>query len=67
MAKHAIEVVTWKPCERNTLRGFADIRVRELHLVIYGVAMHERDGSRWTQLPAKSLVIKLVRDDNGRP
>ena len=68
MAKHALEVVDWKPCERNTLRGFATIKIRELRLVVHDVALHERNGTRWAQLPGKPTLKdgKPITGDDGR-
>jgi hypothetical protein len=68
MAKHALEVVDWKPCERNTLRGFATIKIRELRLVVHDVALRERNGTRWAQLPGKPTLKdgKPITGDDGR-
>ena len=56
------------PCERNTLVGFASIRVRELHLVVHAVALHQRDGRRWAQLPSKPMLKggELIHEPDGR-
>jgi len=54
-------VLAWKALERNTLRGFATVVVKELQLVIHDVAIHERDGKRWIGLPSKP---QLDRDRN---
>ena len=59
----------WKPFERNTLRGFADLWLRTARLNIHGCAVHEKNGRRWVQLPAKPQLDKdrqLVRDDAGK-
>ena len=56
----------WKPFERNTLRGFADLWLRTARLNIKGCAVHEKNGRRWVQLPARPQLDKdrnLVRDD----
>jgi hypothetical protein len=56
----------WKPFERNTLRGFARIKVPSWHITIYDVAVHERDGKRWCQLPARPMLDsnrELIRED----
>lgn len=41
---------------KNTLIGFARIRIAELRLVISGVAIHERGEARWAQLPSRPWV-----------
>jgi hypothetical protein len=58
----------WCALHRNTLVGFATIRIRELRLEIAGVAIHEKNGKRWAQLPARPQVKDgaLVRDADGK-
>ena len=59
----------WKPFERNTLRGFADLWLRAARLTIKGCAVHEKNDKRWVQLPAKPQLDKernLVRDADGK-
>jgi hypothetical protein len=60
-SKLTVAVLDWKSLERNTLRGFANVVVKELQLVIRDVAIHERDGKRWVQLPGKP---QIDRDGN---
>ena len=43
---------------RNTLRGFCEIEFRDLNLCVKDVAIHEKNGSRWAQLPAKPMIDK---------
>jgi hypothetical protein len=56
----------FRPVERNTLLGFAKIKVCAWHLIMDGVAIHERDGRSWAQLPARPQIDKdtgmVVRD-----
>jgi hypothetical protein len=56
------------PLYRNTLRGFASITIHELKLTIHDIAIHEKNESRWAQLPAKPQVRdgELIRDDIGK-
>jgi hypothetical protein len=64
-----IVVLEWRPCERNTLRGFAKIKIPAWSLVIDGVAVHARDDRRWAQLPARPQIDKdgaVMREDDGR-
>ena len=59
----------WKPFERNTLRGFADLWLRAARLHVRGCAVHEKNGKRWVQLPARPQLDKgqaLVRDAAGK-
>ena len=39
--------ITWRPFERNTLKGFADLWLRTARLNIHGCAVHEKNGKRW--------------------
>lgn len=41
----------WRPLLRNTLRGFATVRVGALK--ISDVAIHQKNDRSWAQLPAK--------------
>ncbi len=59
----------WKAYEKNTLKGFADLWLRAARLNISGVAVHEKNGRRWVQLPARPQLDKdrnLVRDSDGK-
>ena len=55
--KFTVTVTDFRPFHRNTLRGFATVRVDELHLTLHEVAVHQHDiGARWVGLPAKPVV-----------
>ena len=59
----------WKPFEWNTLKGFADLWLRTARLNVHGCAVHEKNGRRWVQLPARPQLDKdrnLVRDGDGK-
>ncbi len=59
----------FRPFERGTLKGFADLWLRTARLNIKGCAVHEKNGKRWVQLPAKPQIDKdrnLVRDEGGK-
>ncbi len=69
MSKLPVECTGWHPCERNTLRGFADIFLPSLHLEIRDIAVHEMNEKRWVQLPARPQLDgnrELVRDQAGK-
>ena len=69
MSKLSVECSDWRPCERNTLRGFADIFLPSLHLEIRDCAVHEKNEKRWVQLPAKPQLDnnrELIRDPTGK-
>jgi hypothetical protein len=52
--KLTIRCHEFKPLQRNTLHGFATVLVEEL-LNIRDIAIHQRNGRRWAQLPAKLI------------
>jgi hypothetical protein len=58
----------WRPFHRNTLLGFARIRISELDLTIHDIAIHEKNGRTWAQLPSKPWIRdgQLVTDDTGK-
>jgi hypothetical protein len=66
--KHSIDCVNFTPRRKNTLIGFADITIRELKLTIHDVALHEKHGARWAQLPSRPWVKDgaLVTDEAGK-
>ena len=69
MNKRPLECTDWRPCERGTLRGFADLILPSLHLEIRDCAVHEKNGKRWVQLPARPQLDRnreLVRDPTGK-
>jgi hypothetical protein len=64
-----IIVLDWRPCERNTLKGFCKIKVPAWGLVIDGVAVHAKEDRKWAQLPARPQVDKdgnVIREDDGK-
>jgi hypothetical protein len=54
--KHTIQCRGFRALAKGSLVGFAIIHIRELHLVIYDVALHRKGASRWAQLPAKPML-----------
>jgi len=50
--KRSITCTEFRPLKRNTLHGFA--LIAELKLEIKDVAVHEKAGRWWAQLPAKT-------------
>jgi hypothetical protein len=59
----------WRPCERNTLRGFAKIKVVSWSLIVDGVAIHEKNDRKWAQLPGRPQLDKdgnALKDENGK-
>ena len=58
----------FRPLKRNTLIGFANVAIAELKLEIKDIAVYEKAGKRWAQLPAKPEVRDgaLVKGGDGR-
>ena len=65
----SIECEDFRPLARNTLRGFAVIKIKEIRLKIKDVALHSKGSSTWAQLPAKSQVKNgaIVTSPDGKP
>jgi hypothetical protein len=58
-----------RPCERNTLKCFCKITIPSWCLTMDGVAIHERDGRKWAQLPARPQLDpsgNLVHEPSGK-
>jgi hypothetical protein len=66
--KLSVRCTAWRAWRKNTLLGFASIRIAELDLTIYDVAVHAKNDSAWAQLPSKPWVRDgaVVTDDNGK-
>ena len=59
----------WRKCERNTLRAFADFLIPGIDLHVRDCAVHESNGKRWVQLPARPQLDQnreLIRENNGK-
>jgi hypothetical protein len=67
-AKFTIRCTGFRPLHRNTLQGFAAVTIAELKLEVHDIAIHEKNGKRWAQLPAKPQVRDgaLIKDDSGK-
>ena len=55
MTRLTLVCTGWKPIRRGTLFGFAAVHI-ELKMTIADVALHEKAGSRWAQVPGKPLL-----------
>ena len=52
-----LQLLTWTPVTRNTLRGYASVQVGKA-LVIHDIAVHNSSGARWVGLPSKAMTTK---------
>ena len=58
----------WRPLAKNTLRGFARVRLPE-GIVLHDVAVHVRDGKAWASPPGRPAVGRdgvQLRDAAGK-
>lgn len=67
MPSMPVSLLTWKPIARNTLRGFADVRIGK-SLIIREVSLHTANGKRWASLPSKPMMKdgRALIDDKGK-
>jgi hypothetical protein len=59
----------WTARRSNTLLGFADVLLEQTHLRIHDVAIHEKGGRRWAQLPGRPMIDReglVLRDEQGK-
>ena len=50
----AIEIVSFRKFEKNTLKGFLTILMTNIGLEIRDCALQEKDGKKWVNLPRKA-------------
>jgi hypothetical protein len=64
-----IDVIEFKPFCSGTLRGWVDIRIRQMRMVIRAIAIHEKDGRRWAQAPSKPMIKgdTVLKGTDGKP
>lgn len=63
-----LALVTFKPLARNTLKGFATVRLGR-SLTIKDVSVHLSHGKRWASLPSKPVLDaqgNAKRNDAGK-
>jgi hypothetical protein len=69
MAKMTVECEAWRPLRKNTLLGFATIRIVELDPAIIDVPVNTSHGKIWASPPSKPGIKDgtVILGDNGRP
>ena len=69
MSKFTVRIECFTPRCKNTLRGFAMIKIEEPHLFVHDVAVHTKNGQTWAQLPSRPWVKDghTVVDGDGKP
>jgi hypothetical protein len=56
----------WKPVRRNTLCGFACVKIERINLRVDDVAIHQKGNSRWASMPSKPMMDRngaVLRDE----
>ena len=66
--KLTVRCLAWRPRRRNTLRGFAVVKIEEMRLAVREVAVHTQNGKAWAQLPSQPWIKNgsLVAGDDGK-
>ncbi len=68
MADMPISLIAWKPMRKNTLLGFATVRIGAA-LSVKDVSVHTKNGKRWASFPSKPIIDRdgnTQRRDDGR-
>ena len=68
MSAMPVALLEWKKVEKNSLRGFAKVRLGKA-LIVRDVMVHCANGKRWASLPSKPIVQAdgtAKRGDNGK-
>jgi hypothetical protein len=48
-----LEIVKFRLCNKNTLRGFLSVRMTGVGLEIRDVSLHEKNGKKWLAMPSR--------------
>ena len=63
-----VTILDWRSVRRNTLYGFASVKIERINLRIDDVAIHQKGDSRWASLPSRPLLDRggaVLRDEAG--
>ena len=63
-----LTLLAWKPLNKNTLRGFATVRLGKA-LSIKDITLHASHGKRWASLPSKPMMDaggNVKKNDQGK-
>jgi hypothetical protein len=63
-----IALLEWRSVKKNSLRGFAKIRIGKA-MVVTDVTVNVSHGRRWASFPAKPIILAdgtAKRDDKGK-
>jgi hypothetical protein len=65
-AQRGVTILAWKAVHKNTLFGFATVRIERIGLVVDDVAVHQKNQSRGASLPSKPMLDRsgnVMRDE----
>jgi hypothetical protein len=68
MAAMAVTLMEWRALNKNSLRGFAKVRLGKA-LILKDVAVHYSNGKTWAMAPAKPIINPdgvAKKDDRGK-
>lgn len=68
MNEMPVSLIEWKPVIRNSLRGFAKVRIGKA-MIMHEVALHCSHERRWASPPSKPQLDSdgnVRRDDRGK-
>jgi hypothetical protein len=51
-----IRCIKFRAFEKNTLKGFADLELTRVGLILRDCTLHEKAGKQWIAFPAKSFT-----------
>jgi hypothetical protein len=51
-----IRCIKFHPYEKNTLRGFADLELTHVGIILRDCSLHQKDDEQWVSFPARSYV-----------
>jgi len=53
-----IKCVRYRAFAKNTLKGFADLELTRVGLIIHDCTLHEKNGKEWVGIPARQYQGK---------
>jgi hypothetical protein len=68
-ARPSLQLLQFKSVRRNSLRGFAEVRLPN-GLIVSDIVVGEAGGRQWALLPSKPMLDcdgSLMRDPGGKP
>lgn len=51
-----IQCLNFRPCVRNTLRGYADLELPQTGIILADCTFHEKNGKQWVTFPAQARL-----------